>query len=99
MGTQSVDKCSRSFYLGMSVCGNQFRYNPMSRGIPNMKSSVVGGCIAAVMASAAFAQAPEVKTAEQVYKNIQQLKTIPADQLMATMQFMSASLGMECSSC
>jgi hypothetical protein len=47
----------------------------------------------------ARAQAPEVKTAEQVYKNIVALKGTPADQLGASMQFISASLGVECGSC
>ena len=41
----------------------------------------------------------EVKTAEQVYKNITELKGTPADQLMATMQFISASLGVQCETC
>src|SRR5580704_6533810 len=47
----------------------------------------------------ASAQAPEVKTAEQVYKNIQQLKGTPADQLPAAMQFIAASLGVDCETC
>ena len=50
-------------------------------------------------AQVAGAQVPEVKTAEQVYKNIQQLKGTPADQLSAAMQFISASLGVECEAC
>jgi hypothetical protein len=56
----------------------------------------------AVLPAAALllsAQAPEVKTAEQVYKNIQQLKGTPADQLNAAMQFISVSLGVECEAC
>lgn len=56
----------------------------------------LAGLFAAQLASA---QAPEVKTAEQVYKNIQQLKGTPADQLNAAMQFISVSLGVECESC
>jgi photosynthetic reaction center cytochrome c subunit len=43
--------------------------------------------------------APESKTAEQVYKNITQLKGTPAEQLMPAMQVISASLGVECSFC
>jgi photosynthetic reaction center cytochrome c subunit len=39
------------------------------------------------------------KTAEQQYKNIQVLKGIPADQLIPTMQFIAASLGVECEFC
>ena len=43
------------------------------------------------------AEAP--KTAEQQFKNIQVLKGIRADQLIATMQFIAASLGVECEFC
>jgi photosynthetic reaction center cytochrome c subunit len=43
-------------------------------------------------------QAPP-KTAEQQFKNIQTLKGIPADQLIPTMQFIAASLGVECEYC
>jgi photosynthetic reaction center cytochrome c subunit len=42
---------------------------------------------------------PPVKTAEQQYKNIQTLKGIPADQLIPSMQFISASLGVDCEYC
>jgi hypothetical protein len=39
------------------------------------------------------------KTAEEVYKNIQVLKGVPADQVIPAMQFISASLGVECEHC
>ncbi len=39
------------------------------------------------------------KTAEEVYKNIVQLKATPSDQLMPTMQLISTSLGVECNFC
>jgi hypothetical protein len=39
------------------------------------------------------------KTAEEVFKNIVQLKGTPADQLMPAMQFMASSLGAECAFC
>ena len=42
---------------------------------------------------------PAPKKAEEVFKNIQVLKGIPADQLFPTMQFISASLGVECEFC
>jgi len=45
------------------------------------------------------AQTPEVKTAEQVYKNIVQLKGTAADQLGPAMQFIAVSLGVECTFC
>ena len=39
------------------------------------------------------------KKADEQFKNIQVLKGIPADQLFPTMQFISASLGVECDFC
>src|SRR5271170_6507795 len=47
--------------------------------------------------SAPAAQAP--KTAEQAFKNIQVLKGVPADQIIPAMQFIAASLGVECNFC
>ncbi len=43
--------------------------------------------------------APPAKTAAEEFKNIQVLKNIPADQLIPTMQFIGASLGVECEFC
>ena len=39
------------------------------------------------------------KLAEQEFKNIQALKGIPADQIIPAMQFIAASLGVECEYC
>jgi photosynthetic reaction center cytochrome c subunit len=39
------------------------------------------------------------KSAEQAFKNIQVLKGVPADEIIPTMQFVSASLGVECDFC
>jgi photosynthetic reaction center cytochrome c subunit len=47
----------------------------------------------------ARAQAADAKTAEQVYKNIIQLKGTPADQVQPAMQFIAASLGVNCTFC
>ena len=52
----------------------------------------------APMIRRALAAAPP-KTAAQEFKNIQVLKNIPADELIPTMQFISASLGVECEFC
>src|SRR6516162_4724418 len=43
--------------------------------------------------------APAPKKAEEQFKNIQVLKGIPADQVFPTMQFIAASLGVECDFC
>ena len=50
--------------------------------------------IALLSGSIAFAQ-----PAEAVYKNIVQLKGTPAEQLLPAMQFISASLGVQCDFC
>jgi photosynthetic reaction center cytochrome c subunit len=42
---------------------------------------------------------PATKTAEQVYKNIQVLKEVPAEQLIPAMQLITASLGVQCDFC
>jgi photosynthetic reaction center cytochrome c subunit len=47
----------------------------------------------------ARAQAADAKTAEQVFKNITQLKGTPADQVQPAMQFIAASLGVDCAFC
>lgn len=39
------------------------------------------------------------KLAEKEYKNIQALKGIPADQVIPSMQFIAASLGVDCEYC
>ena len=47
----------------------------------------------------ATAHSGQFQTAEQHFKNIQVLKNIPADQLIPSMQFIAASLGVECEFC
>src|SRR5215475_7096782 len=55
--------------------------------------------IALLAARAQNPPPPSGKTAAQEFKNIQVLKDIPADQLIPAMQFISASLGVECEFC
>jgi photosynthetic reaction center cytochrome c subunit len=69
-------------------------------------SFVVTGCLlSCCWAVKALSQTPakpsadSAKTAEQQFKNIQVLKDIPAEQLIPTMQFISASLGADCEFC
>ena len=48
----------------------------------------------------AFTETPAAtRLAEEEYKNIQVLKGIPADQVIPSMQFIAASLGVECEHC
>jgi photosynthetic reaction center cytochrome c subunit len=58
---------------------------------------VMGG--AKAQSSGAPANSAGPKKAEEQFKNIQVLKGIPADQLIPGMQFISASLGVECEFC
>ena len=53
----------------------------------------------AIFAAVAMAQAGDGKTAGQTYKNVTELKDIPADQLLPSMQFISAALGVDCNGC
>ncbi|HLW79151.1 MAG TPA: c-type cytochrome [Terriglobia bacterium] len=59
-------------------------------GSPGPAQAVPGG-------TAPAGQAP--KTAGEAFKNIQVLKDVPADQLFPSMQFIAASLGVECNFC
>ena len=66
-------------------------------------------CLAATAlgpAAPGWAQSPQPpaktevsKTTEQVYKNIQVLKGVPAEQLIPAMQFITSSLGVQCDFC
>ena len=49
--------------------------------------------------SSANASFPKTKSAAEAYQNIQVLKEIPADQFIPAMQFITYSLGVECSYC
>ncbi len=70
------------------------------------KQTGTGLAVALILGSAAFTATPlraqtagASKPAEEVYKNIVQLKGMPADQLGPAMTFMSSSLGVECTFC
>ena len=56
--------------------------------------------IGVLSGTAAYGQARgDMRPAEQVFKNVQSLKGIPADEFMSTMGFFSASLGISCGDC
>jgi photosynthetic reaction center cytochrome c subunit len=67
-------------------------------------SSVISLAIIAILGTLVVARAQNpprsaVKTAAQEFKNIQVMKDIPAEQLIPAMQFITASLGVECEYC
>ena len=71
------------------------------------RMAVVGTIVALIVCSVvvrgvkaqAGASAPAPKKAEEQFKNIQVLKGIPAEQLVPTMEFITASLGVQCDFC
>jgi photosynthetic reaction center cytochrome c subunit len=74
----------------------------MTRRILNVTASMLGLLAAMLIGAVALRGASDnasTQTAAQEFKNIQVLKSIPADQLIPTMQFISASLGVECDFC
>ena len=78
----------------------------LTRGVPRL-AMVGAGIVLAGTMIAIEARSPQSQpantnapqTAGQKYKNIQVLKDIPADQLIPTMQFITAALGVECDFC
>ncbi|MGC2181668.1 MAG: c-type cytochrome [Terriglobales bacterium] len=75
------------------------------RGDQKLLSTCLTGIVLASVARL-WAQSPQPlpgtpisKTTEQVYKNIQVLKEVPAEQLIPAMQFITASLGVQCDFC
>ena len=75
------------------------------RKVMVVSSSLIAAVAMALLAASAQnppqagTAAGGAKTAAQQFKNIQILKDIPADQLIPAMQFISASLGVECEYC
>ena len=63
-------------------------------------------CVKLLFPAAAFSQTPMEhavpspnKKASEVFKNVQVLKDVPSDQLIPAMQFVTSSLGVQCSYC
>src|SRR5881392_352625 len=67
--------------------------------MPSRVKTLTMALAAITLAFAAHAQESAPKLAEQQYKNIKTLKGIPADQIIPAMQFITASLGVDCEYC
>jgi photosynthetic reaction center cytochrome c subunit len=61
--------------------------------------SIAGSRAQSTLAQPAADKTAAPKLAEEEYKNIQALKGIPAEELIPSMQFIAASLGVECEYC
>jgi len=68
-------------------------------GAASLPADLSAGASAKAEASAQAAQAPAQPMAENVFKNIQVLKGIPADEFMDTMGMFAASLLYDCTGC
>src|SRR6267142_1611129 len=91
-----------------TLFASHFTRGPMNHFVrkPVFISSVVAVSLAAAVLTARAQNSPQAqpaqaapKTASQQFKNVQVLKDIPADQLIPAMQFITASLGVECEYC
>jgi len=74
------------------------------RSLRNIAEPLAGDCGAWAQSTAPNetrtpAAAAGPKLAEEEFKNIQALKGVPADQVIPSMQFIAASLGVECEYC
>jgi photosynthetic reaction center cytochrome c subunit len=79
--------------IGLRRISRRTRTNPMAFFATVLMIGVLSG-------PAAYGQArADTRPAEQVFKNVQSLKGIPADEFMSTMGFFSASLGISCGDC
>lgn len=74
--------------LGLAVCGTSLSF-----------SLAMAGAWAQSSESKSAAAPAGSKLAEEEYKNIQALKGIPAEQVIPSMQFIAASLDVECQYC
>jgi photosynthetic reaction center cytochrome c subunit len=79
------------------MAGKSFR--SIFAGVGLAAVALVATRTVAQSAPANAAGSAKPKTAEEAFKNVQVLKGIPADQLFPTMQFITASLGVECDFC
>lgn len=65
----------------------------------SMVLALVGSAAESLLGQTASTSPVRGKTAAEAYQNVQVLKDIPADQLVPAMQFITYSLGAECSYC
>ncbi len=65
----------------------------------SMALALVGTAAESQLGQTASTSPAKGKTAAEAYQNVQVLKDIPADQLVPAMQFITYSLGVECSYC
>src|SRR5438552_18062164 len=65
----------------------------------SMVLALVGSAAESSLGQMASTSPAKARTAAEAYQNVQVLKDIPADQLVPAMQFITYSLGVECSYC
>jgi photosynthetic reaction center cytochrome c subunit len=78
---------------------NRAKFCPAVCGTAICLSLMIAGARAQSSAPKAATAPAGPKLAEEEYKNIQALKGIPAEQVIPSMQFIAASLGVECEYC
>src|SRR5580704_17525305 len=97
----NAERTSRKFYgniISFVLAGAALVWIPVSL-IANPGSTQQGTAASQQTASLPQAAAPGVKTADQAYMNVEVLRSIPADQLLPAMRYMTFALGVRCDYC
>ena len=68
-------------------------------GSPAAQAQAAAAALAQAPAAAALAQIPRDQMSEVAFKNVQVLRGIPVDEFLATMGFIAASTGLNCTHC
>src|SRR3989442_12122381 len=88
----------KALLLRLTVLGELLMHRELLYRL-SMVLALVGSAAKSSLGQTASTSPVKGKTAAEAYQNAQVLKEIPADQLVPAMQFITYSLGVECSYC
>src|SRR6266581_8094794 len=88
----------KALLLRLTVLGELLMHRELLYRL-SMVLALVGSAAKSSLGQTASTSPVKGKTAAEAYQNVQVLKDIPADQLVPAMQFITYSLGVECSYC
>src|SRR5947207_12781828 len=88
----------KALLLRLTVLGERLMHREVLYRL-SMVLALAGSAAKSSLGQTASTSPVKGKTAAEAYQNVQVLKDIPADQLVPAMQFITYSLGVECSYC
>src|SRR5437762_3856099 len=88
----------KALLLRLTVLGELLMHRELLYRL-SMVLALAGSAAKSSLGQTASTSLVKGKTAAEAYQNVQVLKDIPADQLVPAMQFITYSLGVECSYC